>query len=79
MLEISLNDTKNLGKIASMIKHGAIMMKHLVKSLLDRSLLVKKLLEPSYSKINVQAVVQEIIDIMSFVSSSKNIKIEFLA
>lgn len=52
MLEISLigADKENIRKIATMIKHGAKMIQHLVKSLLDRSLIVNKIIVPSYSK-----------------------------
>ena len=63
MLEISLSGTgkENMRKIATMIKHGATMIQHLVKSLLDRSLLVNKVLVPSYKKESMQSLVQEVV------------------
>lgn len=58
-----------------MMSHSARIMQFLIKNLLDRSLMKKNLLKPDFTTQNLGEIVNEIIKMMRFTASNKNITI----
>ena len=57
------------------MSHSARIMQFLIKNLLDRSLMKKNLLKPDFTTQNLGEIVNEIIKMMRFTASNKNITI----
>jgi len=71
-------DIQQVFRLSKMIWHSAWTMKCIINNLLDRLDIQKKSLKPNYVPSDLRQIIFETIEVMRFVASNKDIKIDFV-